>query len=413
MRVRLHFGRLAGAVLITAGLALLASCQSQADTPATIESATEEMAEVTVAPQATATPTPAPTASPTPADTATPAPSATAEPTETVMVEETATPNATNGDDTFSPAANTAVVPHGPPGSWDSQFTDPGAVVYHDGLFHMFHNGFVGWPAPVGIAYSTSPDGYTWTRVQEEPVFRGDDLDYVGLTALASSALVEDDGTWVLYFYTWDQPTWPGAPSSIGRATAPEPLGPWTADAAPVLLPGPQGAWDDEAVRAPSVLHTDDGYVMYYAGFDRLQGLIGMATSPDGVQWTKFDDAATTEERFVESDPIFEPGADDAWDADHVFHPRVVLTPAGYVMVYSAAPRLNATSTLGYALSEDGVNWQRAAQPILDYTAVPGGRAIWFSALEYLDGTYFLFFELGTGGETEVYLATAEDLGVQ
>jgi hypothetical protein len=272
----------------------------------------------------------------------------------------------------------------------------------------MFHNGFVGWPAPVGVAYSTSPDGITWTRVQEDPVFRGDDLDYVGLTALASSALVQGDGTWVLYFYTWDENRWPDAPSSIGRATAPGPSGPWTADAQPVLLPGSEGAWDSLAVRAPSVVRTEDGYVMFYGGYDGQQALIGMATSPDGVQWTKYDDAATGEGPFAESDPVFQAGSDGAWDENNVINPRVVRSPQGYVMAYSAVTRLNTSSVLGYALSEDGVTWQRSDEAVLDYTVVPGGRAIWFSELAYREGTYFLFFELGTGGQTEVYLATHE-----
>jgi predicted GH43/DUF377 family glycosyl hydrolase len=133
-----------------------------------------------------------------------------------------------------------------------------------------------------------------------------------------------------------------------------------------------------------------------------------MALSPDGVQWTKHDDAATSEAPFAESDPVFTAGPDGAWDEDHVINPRVVRSQQGYVMAYSAVQRLNSSSTLGYAISEDGITWQRTDDAVLDYTAVPAGRAIWFSELAYREGTYFLFFELGTGGQTEVYLATHE-----
>lgn len=311
-------------------------------------------------------------------------------------------------EDVFAVYQDSPVVPRGPAGSWDSQFTDPGAVVYHDGLYHMFHNGFVVWPAPVGIAYSTSPDGYNWTRFQEDPVFVGDDLDYVGLTALASSALVEDDGTWILYFYTWDATSWP-APTKIGRATAPAPEGPWTADPEPVLVQGSEGEWDAYAVRAPGVVRDEDGYVMFYSGYTRQQGMIGMATSADGIQWTKYDDPSTTEAPFAESDPVFLPGEAGAWDSGHVFQPRVESTPEGLAMVYSAAPSVNGSGgRLGYAISPDGVNWDRSEGPILEASDVPGGRAIWYTDLLYHDDTYFLFFELGTGGETEVYLATQQ-----
>ncbi len=415
MRGSLHDLKKGGALILVGGViaALLTSCQPDAATPDATVPAVEETATAsspateTPEPTDTAEPTdtPAPTDTPHPADTATPAATATAESATEEPADEEAAASLV-----FAPFGDGPVVPNGAPGSFDSQFTDPGAAVFHDGLFHMFHNGFTGWPAPVGIAYSTSPDGYEWTRVQEEPVFRGDDLEYAGLTVLASSALVEADGTWVLYFYTWDARIWPNSSSSIGRATAPDPLGPWTADPQPVLLPGSEGTWDELAVRTPSVIRTEDGYVMFYAGVSAGadQAMIGMATSADGVSWTKYDDAATTDALFAESDPVFRPGEEGAWDAGNVEHPRVALVDGRYVMVYSGKARLNVPSVLGYATSEDGVSWQRAPDPILEATMIPGGRAIWFSELVHHEDTYFLFFELGTGGQTEVYLATHE-----
>ena len=53
---------------------------------------------------------------------------------------------------------------------WDNIYIDPGAMVFYDGLFHMFFNGINGFPAPVGVGYATSPDGYHWTRQVMEPV---------------------------------------------------------------------------------------------------------------------------------------------------------------------------------------------------------------------------------------------------
>src|SRR5215208_4112701 len=106
--------------------------------------------------------------------------------------------------DIFTLFSDDPVVMRGERGEWDGRYTDPGAVVYHDGLFHMFRNGFQGWPAPVQIGYLTSPDGLNWTEVSEEPVLTSDEVPFAGVAALAASVLVEDDGTWVLYFYTWE-----------------------------------------------------------------------------------------------------------------------------------------------------------------------------------------------------------------
>lgn len=369
--------------------------------------------EATATPEGDVVPTPViPEPSPTAEPTATLEPTE-APPTDTPAPTNTAEPTATPeprllaGDDLFTVVGDGPVVPRGPDGSWYETYTDPGGAVYHDGLFHIFHNGFNSWPGSVGIAYSNSEDGENWTLVQEEPVFAGDNLDYVGLTVLASSILVEDDGTWVMYFYIWERRTWPG-PVKIGRATAPEPTGPWTADPEPILIQGSDGEWDDYAVQAPSVVKTDDGYLMFYTGYQRNQAMIGMATSPDGITWTKYDDPTTTEVPFAESDPVFMPN-EAGWDNTHVLQPRIVSSPDGLVMLYSGAPSVNGSNMkLGYAISEDGIHWERVTEPIFDFTRVSGGQAIWFTEFLYHDGVYYLFFELGTGGNTEIYLATYE-----
>ena len=82
------------------------------------------------------------------------------------------------------------------------QFTDPGGVVYHDGMFHMLQNSFHAWPDRVSVYYSVSEDGISWERAADTIVFTVDDVPYADLSALVSSLLVEDDGTWVMYYYT-------------------------------------------------------------------------------------------------------------------------------------------------------------------------------------------------------------------
>ncbi len=392
-------------ILATALLLFLAGCSgTEPDNEGEVSSATETPTEAPVEEPAEE-PTEEPTSEPTVEPTEEP-PTTTPEPTNTPEPTPTPEPRLLVGDDLFSVVGEGPIVPRGPEGSWYETYTDPGGAVYHDGLFHIFHNGFNGWPDSVGIAYSNSEDGENWTLAQEEPVFVGDELEYVGLTVLASSVLVEDDGTWVMYFYIWERRTWPG-PVKIGRATAPAPTGPWTADPEPILVQGSDSEWDDYAVSAPSVVKTDDGYLMFYTGYQRTQAMIGLAASSDGITWTKYDDPSTTEAPFAESDPVFMPGEDGTWDDTHVLQPRVVSSPDGLVMLYSGAPSVNgANMELGYAISEDGINWERVTEPIFDYTRVSGGRAIWFTELLYHDNTYYLFFELGTGGNTEVYLAT-------
>jgi|GEM_PF-5909624 len=95
---------------------------------------------------------------------------------------------------------NNPIVLHGTGTDWDSRNTAPGAVIYHDGQFHMFRTGIRGWLQPAGIGYLISDDGITWEEVQEDPVFTQEQLPFEVGTAFVTAALVEDDGTWVFYF---------------------------------------------------------------------------------------------------------------------------------------------------------------------------------------------------------------------
>lgn len=156
------------------------------------------------------------------------------------------------------------------------------------------------------------------------------DVPFAGVAALASSALVKEDGTWLLYFYTWDERTWPASEGTIGMATATDPLGPWTLNDKPILEPDSASNWDGTAVRSPSVLKTDDGYLMFFAGYGRDESAIGLATSPDGFSWTKFNDPETGAP-YTTSDPVFQSSGEENWDKTNVFQPHVLRTPDGRI----------------------------------------------------------------------------------
>ena len=88
--------------------------------------------------------------------------------------------------------------------AWAARYVDPGAMIYHDGAFHMFINGFNSYPGVTSIGYATSPDGYTWSLASKDPVFTSDKVTYAQAAIFVSSVLVGDDGTWTLYFYAVD-----------------------------------------------------------------------------------------------------------------------------------------------------------------------------------------------------------------
>ncbi len=390
-------GRAALALLLAILILALSACAGTAEAPGLDETPAGE-----VAAGAALTPTselaPEPTATPEPSPTPSPAPS------PTPLVEAAEGRFFTYyGTDPSEP-----VVARGPSGRWDGLYINPGGMLHHDGQFHMFRNGFKDWPGLVSVGYMTSADGLAWSEVQEAPVFSSDQVPYVeeGEGADVSSVLALDDGRWVMFFHRVSN----SRPAVIGRATADSPLGPWTVDPEPVLLPGPEGAWDEGGVAWPSVLRPPDGdpapFLMYYAGSAAGAGdtMIGLVTSADGITWQKHDDPETVEMPFAESDPVLT-GAEELWATQGVDRARVVVAPEGWLMVYQGG----ALVKRGLAYSDDGLVWTADPDnPRLGLADFPFSATMWDTALIYHDGVYYYYTELGSMAGTDIYLAVHE-----
>jgi len=314
----------------------------------------------------------------------------------------------------FTVYGDKPIVSKGQPGTWDDRFTDPGAVIYYNGMFHMFRNGFRDFPAESQVGYVTSPDGYTWTKQPDEPVLKTGDVPYAKIAMYASS-VIHENNCWALFFYTWDSNSYPSA-SVIGRAgecIGGPAMAQWFVDTEPILQPGAAGNWDDQQVLAPHVLKTDSGYIMYYSGVGAsgIQ-MIGMATSKDEVHWTKYNDPATTDQRFADSDPVFQPGEKGTWDAAWVHQPRVFQTTDGWVMIYrGTSDRNGSIMKLGLATSQDGIHWERyAGNPIFQPGDIKGARQFWFTNAVIKDDVLYLFVEGDINQTTQIYLATHQGM---
>jgi len=169
------------------------------------------------------------------------------------------------------------------------KYINPGAVIEKDGVLHMFPNSFSAWPGRMLIPHLTSTDGgTTWTLDRKSKP-----LDSAGFKLAApgidvSTGFIADDGTWVLIY----ESVATSIPWLLGRATAPSPDGPWTVEDTPILEAGASGSFDQGGIQWPSVVRVGDRWAMYYAGFDQPQqgtGSIGVAFSDDGKTWTKND----------------------------------------------------------------------------------------------------------------------------
>jgi len=139
----------------------------------------------------------------------------------------------------------------------------------------------------------------------------------------------------------------------------------------PVLDVGSPGAWDSRWLDTPAIIHDNNGYKLYYYGdsLSVVYSAIGMATSTNGISWTK--DPAN---------PVLEKGELMGWDGFWVESPAVLYDSVSdlYEMWYTGVgygPGLpsDLRISIGRATSGDGSIWIKDTlhNPVLDVGA-PG-----------------------------------------
>jgi len=139
----------------------------------------------------------------------------------------------------------------------------------------------------------------------------------------------------------------------------------------PVLSPGSAGEWDEEFAAMPSVLFDGSTYHLWYSNYDFVSQItngIGYATSNDGITWIKYDDMATTNPPYSQSDPVLTPGP-ESYDNIGVGYPSVKKINNIYHMWYGGDNRTAGSQglTICHATSLDGITWTKDSDnPVLD-----------------------------------------------
>ena len=116
----------------------------------------------------------------------------------------------------------------------------------------------------------------------------------------------------------------------------------------PVLAAGRSHEWDGAALTASCVLQEGTGYKMWYTAHDGLSSQhIGLAESPNGVQWTKYG-----------GNPVI--SIDDSSSSDTPVRPWVITEDGSYRIWYSVVT--SSKSEVRYAVSPDGITWTGHSQ---------------------------------------------------
>jgi len=219
---------------------------------------------------------------------------------------------------------------------------------------------------------------------------------------------------WIMY-YIGNETVQYGPEPFIGRATAMEPTGPRIRKETPVLAHGSPGEWDSDYVMPCSILALDDGtYRLYYSGGTQFGpmdkgGYTGMAISKDGITWKKYNDLATTEHPFAESDPVLMTGGFNDWDGMVAWGGPVFKVPGGFEMYYNGLTRPGQSlaedqkSKFGYATSPDGIHWKKYQKnPVYTIKSDPISSSVTFNFVQcpwllFQDTICFLYYDYGTG----------------
>jgi predicted GH43/DUF377 family glycosyl hydrolase len=237
---------------------------------------------------------------------------------------------------------------------------------------------------------------------------------------------------------------------------APDAAGPrapfvWTAAPEPVLGRGPE-AWDSVDVLNPSVIPFHGGYLNLYSGFDGKTWRTGMATSPDGLAWTKAGQVLSPEGWeanwatngsalveggeilywYVAGDPpriaiarshdglaftkeaqaVVPLGPSGSFDERGVSDPYVIRRGDFFYLFYLGQDRA-ARQRLGVARSRDGLAWEKLrANPVLELGAPGtfdenglGEPAVWSSGASY----WMLYTGRDRGEHRQLGLARSSD----
>jgi hypothetical protein len=276
----------------------------------------------------------------------------------------------------------------GEAGAWDSGSVGNPRVIFDDGTFHMFYTGAIDANSPPAVGYATSEDGLRWTKYESNPVLEMDPA--VTRAGIPNISPVFDGDTWIIFFPFVKYRGM--SAESIMRATASAPTGPWTVDAAPVLEKGSGQDWDANFDIA-SVTLAEEEYALYYTS--PYQN-VGRATSPDGITWTKYDDPATTDPQYANSDPVFTVGETGTWDAPFITSSIVQYGDHGWEMFYGGNGGPGTIHLhIGYATSPDGVVWTRFGDgPVL--SPPEGFSDLLPTSFVIVDGTYYLYYGMSS-----------------
>ncbi|MEW6355546.1 MAG: hypothetical protein AB1696_04410 [Planctomycetota bacterium] len=248
----------------------------------------------------------------------------------------------------------------GGPGAWDEHWVECCEVFKDEETYYLYYHGTARdkkkWPRGgyrIGVATAPHPLG-PWRKSERNPILDlGPEGSWEEWSVACAFVLKEGADKYYMWYSGMPErkPGTPSAPSpwSIGLATAPSPLGPWTRHQKNPIF--------DKFGYVGGVVKHEGKYFLYTehpigaTGPD--YGPISLATSrsPEGP-WTAY-----------EGNPILGPSDWGAWDDGGYSEAKVSYCDGFFHMFYGGAKlhptRIQTLESIGYAWSRDGYHFNR------------------------------------------------------
>ena len=233
------------------------------------------------------------------------------------------------------------VLEPGDEGEWDSMYRGQAAMMKDDdGLYKTWYSGSDGGIWQTG--YATSTNGIDWAIYDNNPVLATGAEGSWDEQEANGPAVIKDGGIYQMWYHGCNADY---SICSIGYATSANGLD-WVKHPGNPVLTGAGGEWDESYMFWPSVVKDGSTYKMWYLSLD---GEIGLATSPDGVSWTKYAD-----------NPVLSEG----WDGVEIKNHTVITDSGSFKMWLNSGT--GASLGIGYAESTDGISWTMSiSNPVL------------------------------------------------
>jgi len=282
------------------------------------------------------------------------------------------------------------------PNQWDADYTTTPRVIYDGKMYRMWFNG--GRSGSSGIGYATSTDGVSWSQFAGPVLKAGPPGAWDNSSVALGSVLW--NGTLFMMWYRGSNPT-AFASGAVGLATSEDGVS-WTKNPSNPILTAT--TIDEGYIATPYVIRLGLTYNMWYTGKNAKSTQftsILYATSFDGLKWIKWPH------------PVFSPSSDPtAWDSGSIYSPSVYYNGTTFWLWYSGLGPNNGPSQIGLATSPDGATWTRyPSNPILS----PGAQGTWdFAGVEQAslavgDGLMIYYDGIGASTGPKIGLALAPE----